>query len=93
MNSVIDFRESYFKNKVTSLMTKNTVVKTLSKPPMAKKEKPLEAVARVEQATTKEEVKIQASTKKETVVSNFVLQEKKREIEMRLAYEAQETNA
>jgi hypothetical protein len=26
-------------------MTKNTVVKTLSKPPMAKKEKPLEMVA------------------------------------------------
>ena len=37
MNSVLDFRESYFKNKVTSLMTKNTVVKTLSRPPMAKK--------------------------------------------------------
>lgn len=60
---------------------------------MAKKEKPLEAVARVEQATAKQEVKIQASTKKETVVSSLVLQEKKREIEMRLAYEAQETNA
>ena len=93
MNSVLDFRESYFKNKVTSLMTKNTVVKTLSKPPMAKKEKPLQANARVEQTNIKEEVKIQTSTKKEAVVSSLVLQEKKREIEMRLAYEAQETNA
>ena len=48
MNSVMDVRESYFKNKVTSLMTKNTVVKTLTKPPMAKKEKPLEITALVE---------------------------------------------
>jgi hypothetical protein len=45
MNSIMDVRESYFKNKVTSLMTKNTVVKTLTKPPMAKKEKPLEITA------------------------------------------------
>lgn len=45
MNSIMDIRESYFKNKVTSLMTKNTVVKTLSKPPMAKKAKPLEISA------------------------------------------------
>jgi hypothetical protein len=29
-------------------MTKNTVVKTLTKPPMAKKEKPLEIVANME---------------------------------------------
>lgn len=93
MNSVLDFRESYFKNKVTSLMTKNTVVKSLSKPPMAKKEKPLQTNARVEQVTTKQEGKNQASTKKEPVVSSLVLQEKKKEIEMRLAYEAQETNA
>ena len=48
MNSVMDVRESYFKNKVTSLMTKNTVVKTLTKPPMAKKEKPLEITAKEE---------------------------------------------
>lgn len=37
MNSLMDIRESYFKNKVTSLMMKNTVVKTLNKPPMSKK--------------------------------------------------------
>jgi hypothetical protein len=37
MNSLMDVRESYFKNKVTSLMMKSTVVKTLNKPPMAKK--------------------------------------------------------
>jgi hypothetical protein len=38
-------------------------------------------------------MKNQTSTKKEPVVSSLVLQEKKKEIEMRLAYEAQETNA
>ena len=41
MNSIGDIRESYFKNKVTDLMMKGNVVKTLNKPPMAKKEKPL----------------------------------------------------
>lgn len=46
MNSIVDVRESYFKNKVTSLMMKNTVVKTLNKAPMAKKGKPLEANAK-----------------------------------------------
>ena len=46
MNSQMDYRESYFKNKVTSLMMKSTVVKTLNKPPMAKKEKPLETSAK-----------------------------------------------
>lgn len=37
MNSLMDIREAYFKNKVQSLMMKNSVVKTLNKPPMAKK--------------------------------------------------------
>jgi len=37
MNSLMDIREAYFKNKVQSLMMKNNVVKTLNKPPMAKK--------------------------------------------------------
>lgn len=46
MNSLMDIRESYFKNKVTSLMMKGSVVKTLNKPPMAKKEKPLEISAK-----------------------------------------------
>lgn len=46
MNSMMDIRESYFKNKVTSLMMKGNVVKTLNKPPMAKKEKPLEIAAK-----------------------------------------------
>lgn len=41
-------------------MTKNTVVKTLSKPPMAKKEKPLEMMANKEQ---KKEIKIIEKTK------------------------------
>lgn len=48
MNSCMDIRESYFKNKVTSLMMKNNVIKTLNKPPMAKKEKPLQATAKKE---------------------------------------------
>ena len=37
MNSLMDIREAYFKNKVQLLMMKNNVVKTLNKPPMAKK--------------------------------------------------------
>jgi len=37
MNSLMDIREAYFKNKVQSLMMKNSVVKTLNKPPMSKK--------------------------------------------------------
>jgi hypothetical protein len=40
MNSVSDVRESYFKNKVTSLMTKQTVIKSLKQNnPMKKKTK------------------------------------------------------
>ena len=42
----MDVRESYFKNKVTSLMMKSTVVKTLNKAPIAKKEKHLETTAK-----------------------------------------------
>lgn len=46
MNSLLDVRQSYFKNKLTSLMMKGNVVKSLSKPPpMTKKEKPLEVIA------------------------------------------------
>jgi hypothetical protein len=37
MNSLGDSRESYFKNKVTSLMTKQTVIKSLKENPMKKK--------------------------------------------------------
>jgi hypothetical protein len=44
----MDIREGYFRNKVTSLMMKGNVVKTLNKPPMAKKEKALEVSAKVE---------------------------------------------
>jgi hypothetical protein len=33
----MDIREAYFKNKVQSLMMKNSVVKILKKPPMSKK--------------------------------------------------------
>jgi hypothetical protein len=46
MNSLADPRESYFKNKVTSLMTKQTVIKSLKQNPMKKKAKPHEATAK-----------------------------------------------
>lgn len=39
MNSMGDSRQSYFKNKVTSLMTKQTVIKSLKQNPMKKKTK------------------------------------------------------
>lgn len=53
MNSLMDVRESYFKNKVTSLMMKGNVVKTLNKPPMAKKDKHLEVAAKKEHKSKK----------------------------------------
>lgn len=49
----MDVRESYFKNKVTSLMMKGNVVKTLNKPPMAKKDKHLEVAAKKEHRSKK----------------------------------------
>lgn len=39
MNSYSDQRESYFKNKVTTLMTKGVVIKSLKQNPMKKKAK------------------------------------------------------
>lgn len=39
MNTLIDSRESFFKNKVTSLMSRPTVMKVLNKP-MIKKTQP-----------------------------------------------------
>ena len=33
MNTTMDPRESYFKNKVTTLMGKNTVMKSFKQPP------------------------------------------------------------
>jgi len=48
MNSLGDHRESYFKNKVTSLMTKQSVIKSLKENPMKKKAKPGEVVAKSE---------------------------------------------
>jgi hypothetical protein len=41
LNSVMDIRQNYFLNKKTSLMSKSNVIKSLNKPPMAKKQKPL----------------------------------------------------
>lgn len=47
MNSCADIRECYFKNKVTSLMMRGNVVKSLNHaPPMAKKGQPMEAAAK-----------------------------------------------
>ena len=37
LNSISDQRESYFKNKVTSLMMNGTVIKSLKQNPMKKK--------------------------------------------------------
>lgn len=39
MNSLLDIRESFFKNRVTTLMSRPTVIKILNKP-MTKKAKP-----------------------------------------------------
>jgi len=39
MNSLVDIRESFFKNRVTTLMSRTSVIKTLNKP-MTKKNKP-----------------------------------------------------
>ena len=97
MNSQMDIRESYFKNKVTSLMMKSTVVKTLNKPPMAKKEKPLETSAKV---PTKPQSKPNGTAngkKKEKIepqqsMNPLALREKRKEMEMRLAYEADTTS-
>lgn len=44
MNSISDERESYFKNKVTALMTKGVVIKSLKQNPMKKKNKPEEVI-------------------------------------------------
>jgi hypothetical protein len=44
MNTVMDPRESFFKSRVTGLMSKPTVVKILNKPPMKKKKKKIDTV-------------------------------------------------
>lgn len=44
MNSFMDSRESFFKNRVTGLMAKPTVVKILNKSPMKKKKKKVDTV-------------------------------------------------
>jgi hypothetical protein len=41
MNSFADARESYFKNKVTYLMSRPSVLKTLNKPMEKKAQKPV----------------------------------------------------
>jgi hypothetical protein len=40
----MDPRESFFKSRVTGLMSKPTVVKILNKPPMKKKKKKVDTV-------------------------------------------------
>lgn len=39
MNTLVDLRESFFKNKVTALMSRPLVIKVLNKP-MTKKSQP-----------------------------------------------------
>lgn len=41
MNSMVDIRESYFKNRVTSLMSRPTVIKILNKPMVKKNQAPI----------------------------------------------------
>lgn len=86
MNTCLDPRESYFRSKVTALMAKNTVRKTFK----AKQEEPPKPVE-AKQEEVKPEVK--KGTKKEQgkkstdgFVSASALQEKKKELELRLAY-------
>lgn len=94
MNFLLDARESYFKNKLTALMMKANVVKSLTKPPMTKKEKPLEVVAegekRVLGKTDKIEKEIHTTSTRVRHSTSLILFQKKREMEMRLAYEAAE---
>lgn len=71
-------------------MTKNTVVKTLTKPPMAKKEKPLEITAKEEpkpdikivekkrQKEVTESMGLKGVKKEVKPVNSFMLQEKKK---------------
>lgn len=41
MNSLTDIRESFFKNRVTSLMSRPAVIKILNKPMSKKSQSPL----------------------------------------------------
>ncbi len=41
MNSLVDIRESYFKNKVTALMTRPAVIKIMNKPMSKKNQAPV----------------------------------------------------
>lgn len=60
MNSLLDVRQSYFKNRMTALMGKQNVIRSLNKPPMAKKNKALEVESKPETA-------VPVSVKKEEV--------------------------
>jgi hypothetical protein len=93
MNYLLDARESYFKNKLTALMMKANVVNSLTKPPpMTKKEKPLEVVAHKEKGVIgkveKLEKEIPVISTRVRQSTSLILSQKKREMEMRLAYEA-----
>jgi hypothetical protein len=43
MNETLDYREAFFKNKLTSLMSQPMVIKALNSNMMAKKNAPAEA--------------------------------------------------
>ena len=74
MNSLMDIRESFFKNKVTTLMSRPIVIRNLNKP-MAKK-------------SSHAEVDSSPSRKLDTK-TEMHLKEKRNEIEMRMAYGAE----
>lgn len=97
MNFISDPRQAYFKNKLTALMMNGNVVKTLTKAPtMTKKEQPLEVVAQVGSAAIpsplqNNQTQMQPAVQTRVKHSNsFMMFQKKKEMEMRLAYEAQQ---
>lgn len=71
MNSFADARESYFKNKVTYLMSRPSVLKTLNKPMEKKAQKPVMETTPVKKIDGKKQI---------------YLKQKRKEMEMRLVY-------
>jgi hypothetical protein len=53
MNSILDPREAYFRNRVTNLLSKGTVVKALNNKPQPKEELKSSHLPAQQQAATK----------------------------------------
>jgi hypothetical protein len=80
MNSLVDRRESYFRNKVTALMAKNTVIKTFNKPKIEPQVVPKQPDSSSAQKPEKKEGKKSKISKTEGLISSSCLQEKKKEL-------------